>query len=85
MVIMVIKTITTVKITSTIASCYWKLTVLLSIIITSTTDRPTLTIKEELIIVPTKGYATPTYNTTIMPKVEFTITTNDLITIQING
>ena len=51
----------------------------------TTTDRPTLTTSQELIIIPTKGYATPTYNTTIMPKVEFTITTNDLITIQING
>ena len=51
----------------------------------TTTNRPTPTIKEELIIISTKGYATPTYNTTTIPEVEFTITTNDLITIQING
>ena len=62
-----------------------KLTVRLLITMTSTTDKPTTTTKQELIIIPTKGYATPTHNTTRIPKVEFTITTNDLITIKING
>ena len=37
-------------------------------IIMTTTDRPTPTTKEELIIVPTKGYVTETYNPTTTPK-----------------
>ena len=51
----------------------------------TTTDRPTPTTKEKLIIVPTKDYVTPTYNHRTTPKDEFTITTSDLVKIQING
>ena len=49
-----------------------------------TTDRPTTTTKEGLIITPTKGYVTPTYNPTTIPKDKFTISTSNSVRTHIN-
>ena len=50
----------------------------------TTTDRPTPTTKEGLIITPTKGYVTPTCNPTTTPKDKFIITTSNIVRTHIN-